>query len=162
MKARLAGIACVLALVAAVAWQWHADDDDARAHTLTGLEPDAVRHIEVNLRGTPEQRFDRQGGQWTSAGAKADEGRAEDLASLAATPVASWRPASEFDAAKIGLSPPVAVLVLDDVRLEFGDMAALGKQRYVKVGDRIAIVPAQALPRAPRTAALPTTSGGGP
>lgn len=162
MKARIAGIACIVALVAAVAWQWHADDADARAHTLTALDPDAVRHIEVDLRGLPGQRFDRNQGRWTSAAAHADEGRAEDLASLAATPVASWRTASEFDAAKIGLSPPVAVLVLNDIRLEFGDMTALGKQRYVKVGDRIAIVPAQALPRAPRTASLPTTAGGAP
>ncbi|WP_413625114.1 hypothetical protein [Luteibacter sp. Lutesp34] len=162
MKARLAGIACVVALVAAVAWQWRADDADARAHTLTGLDPEAVRHIEVALRGMPGQRFDRQDGHWTNADAKADEGRAEDLASLAATPVASWRAASEFDTAKIGLSPPAAVLVLDGVRLEFGDMTALGKQRYVRVGDRIAIVPAQALPRAPRTASLPTTAGSAP
>ena len=162
MKARLAGIACLVALVAGVAWQWHADNADARAHTLTALDPDAVRHIEVDLRGLPPERFERSGDRWTIAGAPADEGRAGEFASLAATPVASWREVSEFDAAKIGLSPPVAVLVLDDVRLEFGEMTALGKQRYVKAGDRIAIVPAQALPRAPRTASLPTTAAGAP
>jgi hypothetical protein len=92
------------------------------------------------------------------AGGPTDEGRVEELASLAATPVAAWKPASNFDAARIGLAPPVATLVVDGTRVEFGEMAALGKQRYAKVGQRIAFVPAQALPRAPRTQSLPTTA----
>lgn len=158
MKARLIGLALLVALVAAVAWQWHADEADASAHRLTTFAPEAVNHVEVELKGLPPQRFDRRDGRWTSTATSTDEGRAEDLAALAATPVASWRPASDFDASKIGLSPPVAVLVLDGTRIEFGEMTALRKQRYARVGERIAIVPAQALPRPPRTASLPTTA----
>ncbi|HXO99508.1 MAG TPA: hypothetical protein VN813_03350 [Luteibacter sp.] len=161
MKTRLAGILILVLLIAAVAWQWHADDADARAHTLTTLDPSSVEHIDVELKGLPGQRFERKDGHWASASGTVDEGRAEELASLAETPVASWKPASDFDAARIGLSPPIAVLVLDGTRLEFGEMTALGKQRYVRVGERIAFVPAQALPRAPRTASLPTTSSSG-
>jgi hypothetical protein len=89
--------------------------------------------------------------------ATTDEGRAEELASLAATPVADWKPADDFDPAKVGLAPPIAVLTIDGTRIDFGEMTALGKQRYARVGQRIAFVPAQALPRAPRTQALPTT-----
>lgn len=157
MRTRLIGLLIVLALIGAVAWQWRADESDARAHLLTALDPDGVSHIELALKGLPAQHFERHDGQWLTDGTRvADQGRAGELASLAATPVATWKPASTFDQAKIGLAPPVAVLVLDGVRVEFGDMAALGKQRYAKVGDRIAFVPAQALPRAPRTASLPT------
>ena len=159
MKARIVGVLLLVVLVAAVAWQWHSDEAEAREHTLTALDPDAVRHIEIDMRGLPNQRFERRDGHWTGTTAPADEGRAQDLAALATTPVVEWRPASAFDAAKIGLSPPLAVLVLDGTRVEFGEMTALGKQRYAKVGDRIAIVPAQALPRAPRTASLPTRTG---
>lgn len=159
MKGRLIATVLLAALVAAVAWQWHADEAQAREHTLTALDPDAVRHIEVNLRGLPGQRFERHAGHWTSGAAHVDEGRAEDLAALAATPVADWRPAADFDPAKIGLAPPLAVLRLDGTQVEFGEMTALGKQRYARVGDRIAIVPAQALPRPPRTASLTTTAG---
>ncbi|SFW52200.1 hypothetical protein [Luteibacter sp. UNCMF366Tsu5.1] len=158
MKARLIGLVVLVVLVAAVAWQWHADEADAQAHRLTALDPDAVNHIEVALKGLPPERFDRRDGRWTSATAATDEGRAEDLAALAATPVASWRPASEFDAAKIGLAPPVAVLTLNDTRIEFGDMTALRKQRYVRVDRQIAIVPAQALPRPPRADSLAAPS----
>lgn len=163
MRARLIGFLVVIALVAAVAWQWRADDSDARAHTLTALDPDGVGHIEVALKGLPAQTFDRRDGHWiATGGGPTDEGRANELASLAATPVAAWKPVAGFDAMKVGLSPPLAVLVLDGVRIEFGEMAALGKQRYAKVGDRIAFVPAQALPRAPRTASLPTRDGATP
>ena len=158
MKARLIGLALLVALVAAVAWQWQADEADARAHRLTVLDPEAVTHIEVALKGLPPQRFDRRDGHWTSAATTTDEGRAEDLAALAATPVASWRPLEDFDATKIGLSPPAAVLVLNDIRVEFGDMTALRKQRYVRVDRQIAIVPAQALPRPPRADSLPAPS----
>lgn len=162
MYGRLIGLLVVALLVSAVAWQWHADENDARAHTLTTLAPDAITRVEVAFRGVPAQRFARHDGHWITEGTgtadtgATDEGRLGDLAALAATPVTAWRPTAAFDPAKIGLSPPVAVLVLDDVRIEFGDLAALGKQRYAKVGDRIALVPAQALPRPARAAPLPT------
>jgi hypothetical protein len=162
MKARLVAALLLAVLVVAVAWQWRTDEADVREHTLTALDPDLVRHIEVDLKGLPGQRFERRDGHWTSANGATDEGRAEELASLAATPVAAWKPAGDFDLAKIGLAPPLAVLVLDGTRVEFGEMTALGKQRYVRVDGRIAFVPAQALPRAPRTASLPTTTSGAP
>lgn len=158
MKARLVGLVLIVLLLGAVAWQWRADETLVREHTLTALDPDSVRHIEVSLKGLPAQRFVRRDGHWTASDGPVDEGRAQELATLAATPVTAWAPASGFDAAKIGLAPPLAVVVLDGTRIEFGEMTALGKQRYARVAGRIAFVPAQALPRAPRTASLPTTS----
>jgi len=154
---RLVVAALVVLLLAAVGWQWHADDADAREHTLTSLDPDTANHMAVTLKGVPDQRFERRNGRWVNLdAATTDEGRAEELASLASTPVADWKPAADFDPAKVGLAPPIAVLTIDGTRIEFGDMTALGKQRYARVGQRIAFVPAQALPRAPRTQALPT------
>lgn len=157
MAFRLVVIGTALLLLAAVGWQWHADEADAREHTLTPLDPDTATHMAVSLKGLPDQQFERRNGRWVNPDAAAtDEGRAEELASLAATPVGDWKPATDFDPAKIGLAPPIAVLTIDGTRIEFGEMTALGKQRYVRVGQRIAFVPAQALPRAPRTQALPT------
>lgn len=162
MHARIAGLLVLVLLVGAVAWQWHADATDAREHTLTSLAPDAVSRIEVGLAGLPVQRFERRDGHWVGDTGQADQGRAAELAALAATPVAEWKPAGDFDPAKIGLKPPLAVLVLDGTRLEFGEMTALGRQRYVRAGNRVAFVPAQALPRAPRTATLPAHDGARP
>lgn len=160
MKARLLALAVLAIVVAAVAWQWHADESDAREHTLTGLEPQAVTRIDVSLHGFAAQHFERRDGHWvTSGSSQVDEGRVDELADLAQTPVYEWKARADFDPAKIGLSQPTAVLTLDGTRLEFGEMTALGKRRYVRVGDRVAIVPAQALPRPPRMQALPTQPG---
>jgi hypothetical protein len=154
---RIVVITAVVLLLAAVGWQWHADDADVREHTLTALDPDTATHMAVALNGLPEQRFERRQGHWVDLdSATTDEGRAEELASLAATPVAEWKPAEDFDPRKIGLAPPLGVLTIDGTRIDFGEMTALGKQRYARVGQRIAFVPAQALPRTPRTQALPT------
>lgn len=158
MRPRLLALAVLAIVVAAVGWQWHADEADAREHTLTGLDPGRLERIDVSLRGFAEQHFERHDGHWTSSGT-VDEGRVDELADLARTPVLEWKPLADVDAGKIGLSPPTAVLTLDNVRLEFGDMTALGKHRYVREGDRVAIVPAQALPRPPRMQALPTRPG---
>jgi hypothetical protein len=149
----------VLLLLGAVGWQWRADEADAREHTLTSLDPDRAMHMAVTLKGLPDQHFERRSGRWVSLDtATTDEGRAEELVSLATTPVTDWKPATDFDPGKIGLAPPIAVLTIDGTRIEFGEMTALGKQRYARVEQRIAFVPAQALPRAPRTQALPTTT----
>jgi hypothetical protein len=152
MRARIIGIVVLLALIGAVAWQMHADTAELHAHTLTNLDPIAVKRIDLTMKGVAPQHFERSGDGWTGV----DQGRPADLALLAETPVAEWKPASDFDLSKLGLTPPLAVLTLDDTRIEYGDMAALGRQRYARVGNRIAFIPAQALPRAPRTKALPT------
>lgn len=156
MALRLFVAAAVVLLLVAVGWQWHADEADAREHTLTSLDPDTATQMALTLKGVPDQRFERRNGRWVNLDtATTDEGRAEELVSLAATPVADWKPAGDFDPTKIGLAPPTAVLTIDGTRIEFGEMTALGKQRYARVGQRIAFVPAQSLPRAPRTRALP-------
>ncbi|TCV96213.1 hypothetical protein EC912_102563 [Luteibacter rhizovicinus] len=156
LRLRLIGALGLFGLLAAVAWQWRADERDIREHTLLSIDPATVDRVDVAIKGLPPQHFERHDGRWSSDAALHDDvGRIEELASLAAAPVTTWKAASDFVPAKIGLSPPIAVLTLNDQRIEFGEMTALGKQRYAKVGDRIAFVPAQALPRAPRSASLP-------
>ena len=152
MRMRIIGIVVLLALVGAVAWQVNSDNAEVRAHTLTSIDPATVSRIDITMKDVPPQHFDKQGELWSGA----DKGRPMELALLAETPVGEWKPASSFDPAKIGLAPPLAVLTLNGTRIEYGDMAALGRQRYARVGDRIAFIPAQAIPRAPRTKALPT------
>lgn len=152
MRAQILGIVILLTLIGAVAWQLHSDDADVLAHTLTSLDPAAIQRIDITMKGLPAQHFEREGDHWSGA----DQGRPTDLTELATTPVAEWKPASDFVAANIGLAPPLAVLTLDGTRIEYGDLAALGRQRYAHIGDRIALIPAQAMPRPPRTQALPT------
>jgi hypothetical protein len=47
----------------------------------------------------------------------------------------------ELDARKLGLDPPWATLQLDDTILKFGTTDAILGDRYVMLGDTIALVP---------------------
>jgi hypothetical protein len=150
VRGRIAGVLALVVLLGLVGWQWRADQAEAAAHTLTPLEPSQVRRIDLAMPHLPDQHLHWRNGVWVQQdGRAADAGWAGELAALAETPVAEWRPLADFRPAAIGLEPPSAVLTLDGTRLEFGEMAALDRRRYVRVGNRVALVPAQALPRIP-------------
>jgi hypothetical protein len=139
------GIAVALLVLAAI--QYRHD----RAHapgTLLGMDPASVTAVTLELPGKPAERYRRRDGHWwRDDGQRADDGRLDELAGIAAAPVAGWRPASGFDLARIGLAPPILRLRLDDHALEFGTTAVTGPLRYVRVGDRVALVPLRYTPR---------------
>ncbi len=155
VRQRLMLVAIVLALGGAVGWQVHSDNREAGEHRL--LPPArAVDDLQVVFRGAPPLHFVKREGHWHDASTQVavDDGWLGEMAALGATPVREWRSAGDFDAGKIGLSPPAAVLTLDGRRVEYGDLAAVGQQRYVRVDDRVGFIPAGAMPRAPRTKSL--------
>jgi hypothetical protein len=155
VRQRLMLAAIVVALGGAVGWQVHHDSREAGEHRL--LPPaKAVDDLRVVFRGQAPLHFVRQGGHWHDASTQAtvDDGWLDEMAALGATPVREWRDASEFEANRIGLSPPAAVLILDGRRVEYGDLAAVGQQRYVRIDNRVGFIPAGAMPRAPRSKSL--------
>ncbi len=116
---------------------------------LTAIDPANVTRIGLDIPPIPLQTFEkRHGGWWRVAptAARADDARVERLARLAATPVARWLPASAVAPSKVGLQHPSATLTLDGVRLEYGGLTALDDLRYVRVGDKLALVPRQYSP----------------
>ena len=141
----------VVAFLALAMWlQVHKDNNRAQQQMLSSLDETAITHVELAFRGGPKTSWTRRNGTWQlddSPGIAVDQGRLEDLVNLAAAPVANWRPASDFEMTKLGLAPPLAILRMDDTTLEFGDPAAIGQLRYARIGDRIALIPLQALPR---------------
>lgn len=148
---RLLGLIALAVLLGLAGWQYMAD----RARdpgTLLALAPARVNHIEVMRGSSPPQRYERRDGHWYRVGpgqARVDDGRLDELAATAAVRVLEWRPISDFNPAHIGLQPPQLVLVLNDRRLAFGALSAVGPQRYVRVGDRVALIPAADTPRPP-------------
>jgi hypothetical protein len=145
----------VVAFLALAMWlQVHHDNTRAQQQMLSSLDEATFTHVELSFRGGPRKSWTRHEGTWTldgSPGTAVDQGRLEDLVNLAAAPVASWRPVNDFDVAKLGLAPPVATLRLGDITIEFGEPAAIGQLRYARVGERIALIPLQALPRPDKT-----------
>ena len=146
-------LAAVAALLVLAWWQWQRDAGRANG-ALTTLDPAAISHISLALPGAAALHYEKRGdGHWwrTDGTARrvADDDRLRDLADIAAARVLSWRPLTDFEPARIGLAPPHAVLTLDGQTLAFGVNAVTGPQRYVRVGERVALVSARYMPRSP-------------
>jgi len=135
-------------LVAAVLWvgrREYVRDPPA----VTPLDSAAVTRIELDIPPVASQVFEKRHGGWwrvQPSEARADDARVQRLANLAATPVSRWMKASGVDLARVGLEHPSATLVLNGERLEYGGLTAIDDLRYVKVGDKIALVPRQYSP----------------
>ena len=150
-RQRVSLLVIVLALLALAGWQWRHDARNAPGSVLA-LAPEHISAIALTLGDMPTMHYEKRGGHWwrvDGTPTPADDGRLAELANTAAAPVMSWRAASEFNPAKIGLHPPQAILRLDGQTLEFGETVVTGAQRYVRVGPRIALVPARFSPRPP-------------
>ena len=135
-------------LVAAVLWVGRREYLRDRP-AVTALDPDAVTKVELDIPPVAPQVFEKRHGGWwrvKPSEARADDARVQRLANLAATPVSRWMAASRMDLSKLGLAHPSATLVVNGVRLEFGGLTAIDELRYVKVGDKIALVPRQYSP----------------
>jgi len=146
-------LAVVVVLLALALWQWQHDASHANGK-LTSLDPAAISRISLALPDAATLHYEkRSDGHWwrTDGTARrvADDDRLRDLADIAAARVLSWRPLADFEPVKIGLVPPQAVLTLDGQTLAFGVSAVTGPQRYVRVGERVALVSVRYMPRSP-------------
>lgn len=137
----------VAVLIALALWQWHGARVGA---TLLDLDPARITRVDVTRRGQPTQHYVRRAGHWYRPGATAarvDDAYLDSLVALAGTPVLQWRDAAAVDLANIGLATPLITVRLDGHALAYGALAAFGPQRFVRVGSRIAVVPASYSPR---------------
>ncbi|HJU07383.1 MAG TPA: hypothetical protein VJ727_02775 [Rhodanobacteraceae bacterium] len=148
LRNRLLLLCAVIALVALVLWfGWR--DQQRTPLALTDLDPDSITRIELTIaQGAPQVFEKRDGHWWRTAPTKmrGNNERVQRLANLAATPVARWVDAHEFDPAKVGLASPSATLVLDGVSLRYGALSALDELRYVQINGRVALVSRQYSP----------------
>ena len=144
-RQRLFLVAVAVLLGALAAWtQWRQPAPPPA--TVLALDPTTIARIDVQAGTTPWRRFEKRDGTWWMVEphvAPADPEHLDRLANIAAAEVLRWRPASDFDAVRIGLEPPFAVLRLDGHELVFGGLAALAPQRYVRVGDHVALIGAR-------------------
>lgn len=146
-------VLAVVALMIVAGWQWQRDAASDN-QPLTSLDPASIQRITLTLTGAPAMHYQKRNGHWwrtDGTPVRADDARLSDITDTAEAPVLSWRPVSDFDLAKIGLAPPRAMLELDGTALSFGEMSVTGPQHYVRVGERVALVPARYMPRSPAT-----------
>lgn len=137
-----------VALVALVLWIGRRDYRNDPP-VLTGVDPAAVARIELDIPGIATQAFAKRATGWwrvDPSEVHANDARVQRLANLVATPVARWLPIAEITPAHVGLEHPSATLVLNDARIEYGGLTAIDDLRYVRVGDKVALVPRQYSP----------------
>ena len=148
-RRRLALLIIVAIVVVAALWQWQRDRHDDPGNLLA-LDPSAINQVGLQFQNAPMQHYRHHDGHWWKADGqdtRADDGRLNELTQTAAAEVLQWRPVQEFSLSRIGLTPPLASLELNGQRVEFGETSVTGPQRYVRVGDRIALIPARYSPR---------------
>jgi hypothetical protein len=111
---------------------------------LTTIDPGTIRSLAIACQSCTARRFEKVDGHWLMREPKAQPANDAAVARLAAivrAPVRYRRPAAGLDAAKLGLDPPVATLDVDGTVLKFGTTDAIRNDRYVEVGETIALVP---------------------
>lgn len=104
-----------------------------------------VHRIHINRPVREDLVLTRQAdGQWQLEGnppLPADDFKVRALARLAEQkPVRSY-PATDMDLAALQLDPPYATAILNDTAVEFGNLEPIDNLRYVRVGDRVHLVP---------------------
>ena len=149
VRRRLALVLATLGLLALAAWQRQQQTLESPG-TLLALQPESIRQITLRIGAAPAQHFAKRDGQWwriDGTAVRADDGRLNELTQTAAAAVLRWRPASDFDPARIGLSPPSASVTLDGHVLDFGETSVTGPQCYVRVDGRVALISLRYTPR---------------
>ena len=140
----LALLVAACAVLGAAVWLQVRREHALARDPLTTIDLAAVRALRVDCRGCTPRRFERVDGHWQMReprDVRADDAAVERLLEIATAPVRSRHARDAFDAGKIGLDPPQAVLTLDERALRFGATDAIDGDRYVDTGDAIALVP---------------------
>lgn len=111
---------------------------------LSALDPATIEHVRVACLQCIPRRFERVDGHWMMRepyDLPADDAQVGRLLSIAIAPVRSRRAFASLDAKKIGLDPALMSLDLDNVHFDIGTTDAFNGDRYVRIGDTIAMAP---------------------
>ena len=134
----------LVVLLGLAAW-WQVEREVAGFEPpLSTLDVAAIQRVEVSCAQCRRRVFERDGAHWTMREPyllPADDAVVARLLSIARSPVRRRHALDAFEAAKVGLAPPLMSLDLDDEHFDIGLTDALGGDRYVRTGDRIAMVP---------------------
>ena len=137
----------LLAIVAALglAAYWQVNMEVAQFEPpLSALDPATIKQVRVACLQCIPRRFERIDGHWTMRepyNLPADDVQVARLLSIASAPVRSRRAFTSLNAKKIGLEPVLISLDLDTVHFDIGTTDAFNGDRYVRIGDVIAMAP---------------------
>lgn len=116
--------------------------------TLTSIKPDDIKNIQLVRRNRKIVELVKTDKRWhmkQPIKARANRFNVSNLIRLATVRVDSRFQARKEELQQFGLDNPETVVWLDDVKLEVGQAHPLNKQRYLKRGQFIYLVPVSGL-----------------
>ncbi len=118
-------------------------EPEAAPPALTALSGDTISRIHVTRTAREPLTFIRQADHWTLAGNSdlpANDLQMRSLLAILQAPIARSYPAGGLDLETLGLKPPQATIMLDDIHIDIGTTDAIDKLRYVRTGDNVFLV----------------------
>jgi hypothetical protein len=134
-------LALVLTL-GGMAWLSIQQPDSGQPTPLTGLQPEQIKHLTLEHRDGPGIRLERRAGGWEMLGpyqARGNGDRIRRLLEMVRSNSFSRFPAPA-DVAEYGLSPPLAIITLDQTRIEVGTTHPMNQHRYLRIGDQVHLI----------------------
>ncbi|MDZ7661780.1 DUF4340 domain-containing protein [Thiohalophilus sp.] len=121
------------------------ESGQAGPQRLTDLAPEEVTRIDLQREaGQPVTLYKKQGVWYmqTPYAATANDYRVQALLRLLQGEYASTHDLTKLDPADYGLDQPRATVTYNDtLRIAFGDTEPLSQQRYIRMADRLYLVP---------------------
>lgn len=112
---------------------------------VSTLDSASVQHIEIHCAAVcRSRRFERTAAGWQMLepyNLPASAAAVAHLLAVARAPARVRLNLRDYDLAKLGLSPPLLTLRLDDVAIDVGDEDPIEHDRYMRVGDALLRVP---------------------
>ncbi|SFF25038.1 protein of unknown function [Fontimonas thermophila] len=134
-------LAVVVVGLALAAWLGRAKPETLPP--LTPLAENDLKTITIAHPDAPVIKLEKQDGEWRlvePVKAPTDPFEVSSLVGLAKLEVKRSLPLTEVSLAELKLDPPRYTVTLNDQVLAFGDSEPLEYRRYIKTGDRVALV----------------------
>lgn len=123
---------------------WFSQKKEApKGPPLTALSADAIDKITLQHPKSPDIVLEKKDGHWALTApvqVPADGLEVRSLTDLATLEAHTSMDAKDVKLADLGLDPPAYDIVLNDQRLDFGNVETISYHRYIKTGDKIALV----------------------
>jgi len=120
-------------------------DQQPQASPITSLKKDQLQRIHVNRPVREDLVFLKTtSGRWDIEHTPAlpvDSLQMNALLRLAEQEAVRSYPASELELSQLQLEPPYATVFLNDTSVEFGNLEPIEGLRYVRVADRVHLIP---------------------
>lgn len=117
-------------------------DKEEKKPPLTPLTAETVDRITIAHPQQPAIKLEKNDAGWRltePVQAEADKFEVNGVLSLATLEQKTTLPAAEVNVADLGLDPPAYTVTLNSVSLEMGGVEPIQFQRYIRVGDTIAL-----------------------